>query len=103
MPSQPVRVQLKAAGGAPLLRRTKFKCDGSERARTIQRFLRAQLELPDDVALFLFVQPAAAPPFAPAPDDALGELAEAFFGRQADGAEREVILAYSTGAPAYAL
>ena len=58
-----VRVQLRATGGAPMLRRTKFEVPGDENVLFIVKSLRRQLKFSDTDALFLvnggFVQEIA--------------------------------------------
>ncbi len=69
-----VNVQLRAIGGAPILRKTKFKAGGSESVATIAAFLRAQLSLGAGDSLWVSVGPG----IVPAPDDTLAALADAF-------------------------
>jgi ubiquitin-like protein ATG12 len=96
-----VRIQFRAIGGAPILRRTKFRVGPSESVFTVARFLRAQLGLGPADGLWLYVAGAG---FAPAPDDTLGDLCAAFGsamaggGGDAAGGDRELVLSYSLAA-----
>ena len=111
-PPAAVRVLLKALGGAPQLRRTRFRCDAAERLAAVGRFLRLQLALADEAPLFLYVlagRGADAAHFIPAPDDTVGELARrsaapaaaAVAGGGAGAPEPEIVISYAV-APAFA-
>ncbi len=69
-----VRIQFRSIGNAPVLRKTKFKVGGNERIYTISKFLKSQLNLSENDSLWLYVPST----FAPAPDDTLGDLNQAF-------------------------
>lgn len=69
-----VRIQFRSIGNAPVLRKTKFKVGSNERIFTISKFLKTQLNLSENDSLWLYVPST----FAPAPDDTLGDLNQAF-------------------------
>ena len=68
-----VVVLFRAVGGAPLLKRAKFKIAATSSFGTVEGLLRKMLQSAPGDALFLYVDSA----FAPAPDDAIGGLAAA--------------------------
>ena len=69
-----VRVHLRAAGGAPMLRRTKFEVPAEENVAFIVTSLRRQLRLEESAALFLYVNGG----FIPQNSETLGNLLECF-------------------------
>lgn len=85
-----VKVQFRAVGSAPLLKRTKFKVPGSELFATVVVFLRRQLQLGEAEPLHVYVGSA----FAPSPSQVLGDVHRSF------GVDGELVLSYSL-TPAY--
>lgn len=85
-----VKVQLKAVGSAPILRKSKFRINASDTFSTLSAFLRRHLELPESAALFLYVTGS----FSPAPTQIIGEIFASF------GVEGELVIMYSL-TPAY--
>lgn len=80
-----VKVQFKAVGSAPILKKTKFKVSASEPFAMVVNFLRRQLQLADSEPLCCYLVSA----FAPSPTQNLGELCDTF------GVEGEVVVHYS--------
>ena len=85
-----VKIQFKAVGNAPVLKKTKFKVPGSENFGGLARVLRTLLALPPAEELHLYVSSS----FAPLPDQLLSDLLDCF-GTEADG---ELIVNYATTA-----
>jgi ubiquitin-like protein ATG12 len=88
--AESVKIQFKAVGGAPILRKNKFKLGGDESFAAIIAFLRRQLQMSDTDMLFCYLMSA----FAPAPSQKVAQLADTF---AVDG---ELIVNYSI-TPAY--
>jgi ubiquitin-like protein ATG12 len=106
-----IRIQFKAVGSAPILKRNKFQIAATETFFAVDQFLRSQLKLRLQVgsaarapvrpsrsrvaetatrhakdSLFIYCKSA----FAPSPDQTLGSLFECF------GSGGELIIQYST-------
>ncbi|KAF0754875.1 hypothetical protein AaE_005167, partial [Aphanomyces astaci] len=73
-PSGPekVTIQFTAVGGAPIMKRSKFTVNGIDPLSHVYIFLRKQLRLKDDDALFVYCNNS----FAPTPDQRMYELFE---------------------------
>ncbi|OQR82005.1 CorA Metal Ion Transporter (MIT) Family [Thraustotheca clavata] len=69
-----VTIQFTAVGGAPIMKRSKFTVNGSDALGVVYSFLRKQLRLREEDALFVYCNNA----FAPTPDQKLSELYECF-------------------------
>uniref|UniRef100_A0A7S3UTE6 Ubiquitin-like protein ATG12 n=1 Tax=Heterosigma akashiwo TaxID=2829 RepID=A0A7S3UTE6_HETAK len=80
-----VRLQFKAVGNAPIMKKNKFLIGSHEKFQQVMVFLRNQLKLPPTESLFLYINGA----FAPSPDQTISSLYECF---QIQG---ELILNYS--------
>lgn len=85
-----MRVQFKAVGSAPILRKNKFRVDAGESFGTVIAFLRRQLQIGDTDPLCCYLASA----FAPAATQPLRALADAF------AVEGELVVSYSL-TPAY--
>lgn len=85
-----VKIQFKAVGNAPVLKKTKFKVPGTESFGGLARTLRALLALQSSEELHLYVSSS----FAPLPDQVLSDLFDCF-GTETDG---ELIVNYATSA-----
>ncbi|KDO26323.1 hypothetical protein SPRG_08396 [Saprolegnia parasitica CBS 223.65] len=69
-----VTIQFTAVGGAPIMKRSKFTVNGADPLGVVYSFLRKQLRLHDEDALFVYCNAS----FAPTPDQKLSELHECF-------------------------
>ena len=69
-----VLVHFRATGGAPLLRKTKFRVKGTHQFATVIDFLRKQLHLKDSEALYVYCNAA----FSPSPESYVGDLHQCF-------------------------
>ena len=85
-----IKIQFKAVGNAPVLKKTKFKAPGTESFGGLARVLRTLLALPQTEELHLYISSS----FAPLPDQNLADLLDCF-GTEAEG---ELIVSYSTTA-----
>lgn len=85
-----VKIQFKAVGNAPVLKKTKFKVPGTESFGGLAKLLRSLLALPPAEELHLYISSS----FAPLPDQTLADLLDCF-GTEADG---ELIVNYATTA-----
>ncbi|KAI9026160.1 putative autophagy-related protein 12 [Hyaloraphidium curvatum] len=81
-PSQPpkVVVHLRPTGNAPILKQSFFRIAASHRFGTVADFVRKQLGVGPNDALFLYVNSA----FAPSPDEDIGNLHRCFRDSKGD-------------------
>jgi ubiquitin-like protein ATG12 len=89
-PAAGVKVQFKAVGNAPLLKKTKFRVPGSETFAGLAKVLRQLLGCAPSEELHMYISSS----FAPLPDQLLSDLFDCF-GTEAEG---ELIVSYSTTA-----
>jgi ubiquitin-like protein ATG12 len=85
-----VKIQFKAVGSAPVLKKTKFRVPGTETFAGLAKVLRQLLGCTPAEELHLYVSSS----FAPLPDQLLSDLLDCF-GTEA---ENELIVSYSTTA-----
>jgi len=83
-----IRVHLRAIGGAPQLKKAKFRAPVQETWSTIVSVLRRSLKLSDEQELYTYLWSA----FHPEPYTTLGGLAQSY----ASGGE--LVVSYSTAA-----
>eukprot|EP00753_Platysulcus_tardus_P021355 PLAT8865.1.p2 GENE.PLAT8865.1~~PLAT8865.1.p2 ORF type:complete len:103 (-),score=21.99 PLAT8865.1:108-416(-) len=69
-----VKLHFQAVGGAPILRKKKFRVRSDEKFARVITWLRKQLSLKPDAPLFVYCSSA----FAPSPDETLGPLYACF-------------------------
>eukprot|EP00940_MAST-03C_sp_MAST-3C-sp2_P002740 g2740.t1 len=69
-----VKIHFKAVGGAPIMKRRKFKMKPDRAWSVVSSFLRKQLKLKTTEPLFTYVNSA----FSPSPDQLVGNLFESF-------------------------
>ncbi|CAB66169.1 autophagy associated ubiquitin-like protein modifier Atg12 [Schizosaccharomyces pombe] len=69
-----VNLRFKAIGRTPLLRKTVFSINASQRFEKVTRFLKKELGLPMNSSLVLYVNSS----FAPSPDEIVGNLYDNF-------------------------
>jgi ubiquitin-like protein ATG12 len=85
-----VKIQFKAVGSAPVLKKTKFRVPGTETFAGLAKTLRQLLGCTPADELHLYISSA----FAPLPDQLLSDLLDCF-GTEAEG---ELIVSYSSSA-----
>ena len=90
MSSSGVKIQFKAVGNAPVLKKTKFKVPGTENWGGLARVLRTLLGLRATEELHIYISSS----FSPLPDQSLADLLDCF-GTEAEG---ELIVSYATTA-----